>query len=171
MYGCFRYRSADTVAYDRFREGIEPMPGIHALLGGLTVPYCVASSGPREQILLHLELTGLRRYFPDDHVFSSYEINSWKPDPGIFLHAAKEMGFRQDNTAVIEDSVVLHEARDGRGFGGIRFPRPEVDAAFDFDSTAHHPLAFMRLTMMQDHKYRGDAGAWGSFLSNLGEFQ
>lgn len=103
-------------AYDRFREGIEPIPGIHALLDRLAVPYCVASSGPREKILLNLETTGLRRYFPDDRVFSSHEIKRWKPDPGIFLHAAKVMGFRQDNTAVLEDSFAGVEAAVKGGF-------------------------------------------------------
>lgn len=103
-------------AYARFREGIEPIPGIHAFLDDLKLPYCVASSGPREKILLNLELTGLRRYFPDDRVFSSYEINSWKPDPGIFLHAAEKMGFRREDTAVIEDSIAGVEAAVKGGF-------------------------------------------------------
>jgi len=103
-------------AYDRFRQGIEPVPGIHELLEGLNMPYCVASSGPREKILLNLKLAGLLGYFPENHIFSSYEINSWKPDPGIFLHAADVMGFHPQTTAVIEDSLAGVEAAVKGGF-------------------------------------------------------
>lgn len=103
-------------AYDRFRQEVKPMPGVHELLAGLNVPYCVASSGPREKIVLNLGLTGLLRYFPESHIFSSYEINSWKPDPGIFLHAAAAMGFQPDATAVVEDSLAGVEAAVSGGF-------------------------------------------------------
>lgn len=103
-------------AYDRFRQEVQPMPGIQELLSGLEVPYCVASSGPREKILLNLELTSLLSYFPPHHIFSSYDINSWKPDPGIFLHAAEVMGFDPENTAVIEDSTAGVEAAIKGGF-------------------------------------------------------
>lgn len=103
-------------AYNRFRQDVRPVEGIHGLLDELVIPYCVASSGPRDKILLNLELTGLLRYFPESHIFSSYEINSWKPDPGIFLHAAKTMGFDPRTTAVIEDSVAGVEAAVKGGF-------------------------------------------------------
>lgn len=103
-------------AYDRFRQDVQPVEGVHGLLDGLDVPYCVASSGPRDKILLNLELTGLLRYFPASHIFSSYEINSWKPHPGIFLHAAKAMGFHLETTVVVEDSVAGVEAAVKGGF-------------------------------------------------------
>ncbi|PPK99250.1 haloacid dehalogenase superfamily, subfamily IA, variant 3 with third motif having DD or ED [Parapedobacter indicus] len=103
-------------AYDRFRQGIEAVPGIHELLDRLKVPYCVASSGPKEKIALNLKLTGLLGYFPEHHIFSSYEINSWKPDPGIFLHAADFMGFHPHTTAVVEDSIAGVEAAVKGGF-------------------------------------------------------
>lgn len=103
-------------AYNRFRQEVKPMPGVHELLKDLKVPYCVASSGPRDKIVLNLGLTGLLRYFPENHIFSSYEINSWKPDPGIFLHAATNMGFEPASTAVVEDSVAGVEAAVRGGF-------------------------------------------------------
>lgn len=103
-------------AYDRFRQGVQPIPGVQKLLSRLDRPYCVASSGPKEKILLNLELTGLLSYFPLNHIFSSYDINSWKPDPGIFLHAAEVMGFDPAKTAVIEDSAAGVEAAIRGGF-------------------------------------------------------
>ena len=40
----------------------------------------------------------------ENKIFSAYQINSWKPDPGIFLFAAKEMGFEVKDCIVVEDS-------------------------------------------------------------------
>lgn len=48
-------------------------------------------------------MTGLARYF-DGRVFSSYEIGSWKPEPGLFLHAAEALGFLPEHCVVVEDS-------------------------------------------------------------------
>jgi beta-phosphoglucomutase-like phosphatase (HAD superfamily) len=41
----------------------------------------------------------------ENKIFSSYSINSWKPNPEIFLFAAKEMGFDVSECVVIEDSM------------------------------------------------------------------
>ena len=39
-------------------------------------------------------------------IFSAYEVGSWKPDPGLFLHAAREMGVQPGACAVVEDSLL-----------------------------------------------------------------
>lgn len=92
------------LSYQRFKEGVEPVEGVEDLLKSLTIPFCVASSGPREKIILNLTLTGLIKYFPENHIFSSYDIGTWKPEPGIFLHALEQMNFKKSSTAIIEDS-------------------------------------------------------------------
>ena len=46
----------------------------------------------------------------ENRIFSAYEVGSWKPDPGLFLHAAKVMGADPAACAVIEDSVPGVEA-------------------------------------------------------------
>ena len=58
-----------------------------------------------EKIKRSLSIAGLLNHF-NENIFSSYEIGSWKPDPSIFLHAAKEMGFKPNQCAVVEDSLV-----------------------------------------------------------------
>jgi HAD superfamily hydrolase (TIGR01509 family) len=88
-----------------FREKLEPVPHVRNVLHDLTIPFCVASSAPLEKVELTLSLTGLRHYF-GDRIFSGYEIGSWKPDPGIFLHAAAKMHVPPDRCLVIEDSEV-----------------------------------------------------------------
>lgn len=95
----YRRRTAEA-----FRTELRPVPGIRAALDTLTGPKCVASSGPREKIVLSLSLTGLLPYF-EPHLFSSYEVGSWKPEPGIFLHAARAFRVAPASCAVIEDSL------------------------------------------------------------------
>ncbi|OMQ10418.1 HAD family phosphatase [[Flexibacter] sp. ATCC 35103] len=90
-------------SFEAFKTQVKPMEGIVEFLNKLTIPYCVASSGPVDKIRLNLEVAGLLNKF-ENKIFSSYQINSWKPEPGIFLHAAKEMGFDVKDCIVIEDS-------------------------------------------------------------------
>lgn len=90
-------------SYKVFQTEVLPVDGIPELLSSLSIPFCVASSGPVEKIKLNLTLTGLLPYF-GDRIYSGYDINSWKPDPGIFLHAAKQMGFAPADCVVVEDS-------------------------------------------------------------------
>ncbi|PIF29908.1 HAD superfamily hydrolase (TIGR01509 family) [Flavobacterium sp. 9] len=90
-------------SFEAFKTQVKPMEGIVEFLNKLEIPYCVASSGPVDKIRLNLEVAGLLDKF-ENKIFSSYQINSWKPDPGIFLHAAKEMGFDVKDCIVIEDS-------------------------------------------------------------------
>lgn len=89
--------------FARFQTDIQPVNGIIAILDDLLVARCVASSGPPHKIRMNLELTGLAHYFGDD-IFSCYELKRWKPDPAIFLHAAKNMGFSPGHCVVVEDS-------------------------------------------------------------------
>lgn len=96
-----RVRSAQA---ERFREGLAVIPGAAELLERLTIPFCVATNGPREKAELTLGLTGLLKYFPD-RLFSAYEVGSYKPDPGLFLHAAKTLGVPPQYCAVVEDSL------------------------------------------------------------------
>lgn len=87
-----------------FDSELQPMPGVLDMLSTMIHPICVASSGPREKINKALSVSFLSHFF-GDNVFSSYEVKSWKPDPGLFLHAAKAMGFPPERCAVIEDSL------------------------------------------------------------------
>ena len=87
-----------------FDSELRPMPGASEMLGKLGRPTCIASSGPLEKIHKALSVSSLTEFF-GENVFSSYEIDSWKPDPGLFLHAAEMMGFDPENCAVVEDSL------------------------------------------------------------------
>jgi len=88
-----------------YRRELKAIDGVAAALDQIKGPVCVASSGPPDRIRLALEITGLLPRF-DGHIFSAYDINSWKPDPGLLLYAAKIMQVHPGDCAVIEDSVL-----------------------------------------------------------------
>ena len=90
--------------FEAFKTDLKAVKGVRRFIENLSVPYCVASSGPIENITLNLTTTGLIQNF-ENRIFSSYEINSWKPDPEIFIHACNQMGFKKEECIVIEDSV------------------------------------------------------------------
>lgn len=107
-------------SFEQFALNLQPIDGIHELLNHLTVPFCVASSGPTEKIIRNLTTTNLIQHF-EGNIFSSYDIQSWKPEPDIFLHAAKSMGFEVHECIVIEDSQTGIQAAQSGGFDVIGF--------------------------------------------------
>jgi HAD superfamily hydrolase (TIGR01509 family) len=93
-----RLRSAKVL-----REKITAIPGVEQVLGSLSVPYCVASSGDHEKIQLTLGTTGLLKYFKG-RIFSVTDVEHPKPAPDIFLFAAQSLGVKPQSCAVVEDT-------------------------------------------------------------------
>jgi len=102
-------------SFQVFKKNLKPVTGIKKVLKALDVPFCTASSGPKEKIILNLTTTGLIDSF-NGNIFSCYDIGKWKPDPSIFLHAAKTMGFDPKECLVIEDSMSGIKAAINGGF-------------------------------------------------------
>lgn len=101
--------------FELFLTDIKPIKGIHQVLDNITIPVCVASSGPLEKIKLNLKTTQLLDKF-GDNIYSCYEIGSWKPNPEIFEYAAMKMGFEPKDCLVIEDSIAGVQAAKSGGF-------------------------------------------------------
>jgi HAD superfamily hydrolase (TIGR01509 family) len=119
-----RLRTAET-----FRRELRAVPGAPELVRALKargIPICVASSGPREKIELSLSLTALLPYF-EGRIFSGYELQTWKPDPGLFLHAARTLGADPAECVVIEDSLVGVQAGLAARMRVFAFQPEEVD--------------------------------------------
>lgn len=103
-----------------FQSHLQPVAGVPKMLETLDYPCCIASSGPMAKIQQALAVTGLAHHF-GDRLFSSYDVGSWKPDPGLFLHAAQAMGFPAEQCVVIEDSDVGIEAAQAAGMLALRY--------------------------------------------------
>ena len=66
---------------------------------------CVASNGQRDNVISSLEFVGLKKFFPDEHIFTAIQVKNGKPAPDLFLHTAKIMGTDVSKCVVVEDSV------------------------------------------------------------------
>jgi len=97
-----------------FENELKQCEGVSQTLDQINIAKCVATNGPLAKMQLALKVTRLESYF-GEHLFSAYQINSWKPDPTLFLFAAKRMGFNHNECLVVEDSVVGLEAADSAG--------------------------------------------------------
>ncbi|WP_406730618.1 HAD family hydrolase [Streptomyces sp. NBC_01794] len=121
----FRSRSADLFATE-----LRPVPHVRQVVENLGLPFCTASSAPREKILNTLSLTGLLPYF-QDRIYSAYEVGAWKPDPGLFLHAAADLGVPAAHCAVVEDSLVGVRAGLAAGMSVFAYAPQESGTAAD----------------------------------------
>ncbi|MDT0606004.1 HAD family hydrolase [Croceitalea rosinachiae] len=110
--------------FSAFKTDLKPVKGVRNLLERISVPFCVASSGPIEKIILNLTTTNLMEKF-ENRIFSSYQIGSWKPNPEIFEYAAKKMGFKPNECAVIEDSLAGVKAGIKGGFDVFGLASPK----------------------------------------------
>ena len=106
--------------FEEFGKSLKPITGMPEILNKLSIDKCVASNGPREKIIRNLKTTGLFHHF-EGAVFSSYDIQTWKPKPDLFLNAARTMGHDVENCLVIEDSVTGVQAAVNGGFDVVAF--------------------------------------------------
>ena len=96
-----RYRDEINAA---LAEEVVPVAGVETVLDSLEVSVCVASSGSHAKMRTTLGRTGLLSYFKG-RMFSVDDAARGKPDPEIYLHAAKSMGgVNPAACLVVEDS-------------------------------------------------------------------
>jgi HAD superfamily hydrolase (TIGR01509 family) len=99
------YASLQIHLMDIFAKEAEAIAGAVPLVHELVkrdVPLAVASSSPLQLIKLSLGRIGLESFFPV--VVSGDEVKKSKPNPDIFLEAARRLSVPPDRCAVIEDS-------------------------------------------------------------------
>jgi len=88
-------------------NGIPLKEGVLALLNLLKerrIKMCVATSTVRKRALYMLERAGIIDYF--DGIFCGDMVENSKPDPEIFLLAARHFNIAGENCLILEDSPV-----------------------------------------------------------------
>ncbi len=101
-------------------EGIEPLPGVVALLEDLKqngIPCAIGTSTPRANVECVLEITGLAGFFQD--IAASEDVTHGKPDPEVFLKAAAKLGAEPSTCVVIEDAHVGIRAAKAAGMKAV----------------------------------------------------
>jgi HAD superfamily hydrolase (TIGR01509 family) len=97
-------------------QGMTPLPGVEIWLRSLReagIPCIIASSTHRENITTTLEVLGLNEFFTD--IVSAEDVTRGKPDPEVFLAAAKKIGVESAGAVVFEDALVGIQAAQSAG--------------------------------------------------------
>ncbi|MCD8131981.1 MAG: HAD family phosphatase [Lachnospiraceae bacterium] len=118
-------RRFNDCAREAFARPVPKKPGLDKLiewLSGQNIPMAVASSSSREVIERHLANGKLEKYF--QVIVSGHEVACSKPDPEIFLLAAKRMNVNPAECLVLEDSH--NGVRAGKRGGFITVMVPDL---------------------------------------------
>lgn len=98
----------------QFEQRLIAVDGARKTISSLAQPMCVASSSPPQLLAWKLAHTGLSDLF-EPHLFSTALVSRGKPEPDLFLLAAKTMGYSPGDCIVVEDS--LNGVRAGKHAG------------------------------------------------------
>lgn len=101
---------------ERLAREVRAIAGVHEAVLGVSAPRCVCSNSSPERLDLMLTPTRIKPLF-GNNIFSALATGTKqpKPAPDVFLHAAKTMGAKPENSFVIEDSV--HGIRGAKAAG------------------------------------------------------
>lgn len=92
-------------------RGLRPLPGAKEWVARLHQEgwrQAIASSAPRANVEVVLEVTGMAAYF--DVIVSAEDVTAGKPDPQVFLKAADHLGIPPSRCIVVEDAAAGVEA-------------------------------------------------------------
>jgi len=120
----------DQLYLSRGAEGVHAFPEMVSLVVKLRergVPLAVASGSTRHIIEFMLDHFGLRQLF--QVVVSADETGTGKPDPAVFVEAARRLGTTPKFCVVVEDTALGVEAASRAGMRSVAVPSlPEESA-------------------------------------------
>jgi beta-phosphoglucomutase len=103
-----RIGDAKEMEYRRLAraEGLQPLPGAAEWVARLHAAgwkQAIASSAPRANVEVVMEALGVGRYI--DAIVAAEDVTRGKPDPDVFLEAARRLGLPAARCIVVEDAV------------------------------------------------------------------
>ncbi|MDH5366249.1 MAG: HAD family hydrolase [Cyclobacteriaceae bacterium] len=94
-----------TIAMDiKIKNELKPISGIHNVLENTDLPKAVVSNSDMYQIEHAIDHINITDHF-NGHIFSSQMVEKPKPDPDVYLFAAKELAVHPKECLVVEDSI------------------------------------------------------------------
>jgi HAD superfamily hydrolase (TIGR01549 family) len=106
---------------EKLKKGFALTDYIENIFKNVNFDQCIATGGTFEKTKLKMEQIDIEKFFPDEKVFTADLVEKGKPEPDIFLLAAKKMGYKPENCIVIEDSVAGLTAAQKAGMLPVAF--------------------------------------------------
>ncbi|MDF9799820.1 beta-phosphoglucomutase [Catalinimonas alkaloidigena] len=106
----------EKVYRDMYRPHIKATDGLPEFLEELkvrNVPRAVATSAPPPNVDFTMENTGLRLFFST--IIDDTMVNKGKPDPEVYLTAAKKLDMKPEQCIVFEDAILGIQAGKNAG--------------------------------------------------------
>ncbi|HCS39255.1 MAG TPA: haloacid dehalogenase [Anaerolineaceae bacterium] len=133
---------------NRTRELIEQQPMLPGVLDfiiaveRLGLPMAVASSSNRDWVEGYLSKLGIRKFFKI--VCTSNDVANVKPDPELFLLAAKKLGIAPSEAVIFEDSPNGIRAAKAAGIPCIAIPN-DITKSMDLSLATRILDSFLQL--------------------------
>ncbi|MCL7763565.1 beta-phosphoglucomutase [Polaribacter sp. Z014] len=126
-------KNVDYLKYIENMDASEILPDVPKVLAFLkekNIPIALGSASKNAQPIL--EKVGLLHYF--DTIVDGNNVTKAKPDPEVFLLAAKQLGVNADNCVVFEDAVAGIEAANAAKMISIGIGDQKIlsEAQFNF---------------------------------------
>ena len=122
----------------------EILPGVMKVLEFLKANYQpIALGSASKNARPILEKTGILSYF--DAIVDGNDVSNAKPDPEVFLQAAKKLGISNENSIVFEDSVAGIQAANIAAMTSIGIGEAAIlnEAKFNFQDFTYIDEAFL----------------------------
>jgi HAD superfamily hydrolase (TIGR01509 family) len=117
------------VLYERELRAVEGVSGALAEIGHHH--YSIASNSPFDRVAAALRITALTPWFAD-RITTFEHVARPKPEPDVYVEAARRAGYRPEHCIVIEDSVTGATSARRAGCSVLGFtgthPEPEAHA-------------------------------------------
>jgi len=127
-------KNVDYLTYIENMDASEILPDVPRILAYLkekNIPIALGSASKNAQPIL--EKVGLLHYF--DAIVDGNNVTKAKPDPEVFLLAAKQLDVNADNCVVFEDAVAGVEAANAANMISIGIGAAEVLSEADYNFT------------------------------------
>lgn len=123
------YKTSDTFWKEQLeidiatmrQEGLEITPYVEEIIKKLP-KQCIATGGTKRKTIVKLEVIGFwNKYFDEYNLFTVDMVEKGKPEPDLFLLAAKSMGEQPKDCIVVEDSIAGITAAQKAGIDVVAF--------------------------------------------------
>ena len=143
-----KQKNDDYLTYLKDIDNSEILPGVMPILEFLKTkkqPIALGSASKNARPIL--EKTGTLHYF--DAIVDGNDVSNAKPDPEVFLQAAKLLGVSPENAIVFEDSVAGIQAANMAGMTSVGIGETGIlhEAQFVFKDFTFMDSSFMERMM------------------------
>lgn len=99
------WSEAISLDLKKLEKGISLTEGIEDIFKNKNFDQCIATGGVWSKTQHKIKAVNISKYFDDNRIFTADMVEKGKPEPELFLLAAKKMNYLPKDCIIIEDSL------------------------------------------------------------------